>query len=387
MDRRDRFEELFRKRLHDWECEPDSEQWKTIFDFLPLRHTRFSARSIRRIAATLTLLLLIGGGFLYHHFVPETTTVQSRNGIESSDMGQIEIPRLNGLPTGKTTDSIHSIPTRKPTITPLKVISTAEHKNSDTLISLIAMASQPLKSNFSPVLITKHTKAGSVKKQENIRKWHLGMGGGNFNVTGISTGSADHSDYFYNDYLEGNPSKPPLSKAGTSPISTHSRLSDLKPDKVKHSSPVSFGISISRMLSERWSFNTGLTYSYLRNRWRYENTNNDVLHQRLHMLGIPVSFSYRLTHWERFYWSSGVTCEMNLTGKLYSSHKSQRQRIRGTLWTANTRIGVAYPIIRHISVYAEGGFLWNLTPKSEIQTIRSEHFFNLSGQIGFRLNF
>ena len=28
MDRRDRFEELFRERLHNWECEPDSEQWK-----------------------------------------------------------------------------------------------------------------------------------------------------------------------------------------------------------------------------------------------------------------------------------------------------------------------------------------------------------------------
>ena len=35
----------------------------------------------------------------------------------------------------------------------------------------------------------------------------------------------------------------------------------------------------------------------------------------------------------------------------------------------------------------KGGFLWNLTPASEIQTIRSEQFFNLTGQIGFRLNF
>ena len=35
MDRRDRFEELFRERLHNWECEPDSEQWKTLAGFLP----------------------------------------------------------------------------------------------------------------------------------------------------------------------------------------------------------------------------------------------------------------------------------------------------------------------------------------------------------------
>ena len=189
--------------------------------------------------------------------------------------------------------------------------------------------------------------------------------------------------------FRGNTPKPPLTTAGTSPISTRTLLSDLKPDKVKHSSPISFGISISRTLSDRWSFNTGLTYSYLRNQWRYESSDYDVLRQRLHMLGIPASFSYRLTHWERFYcyWSAGIVCEVNLSGKIYSAYKSQRRRIPGTLWSANTRIGIAYPIIRHVSVYAEGGFLWNLTPASEIQTIRSEQFFNLTGQIGFRLNF
>ena len=79
MDRRDRFEELFRERLHNWECEPDSEQWKTLAGFLPLRPTRFSTRSIRRTAAIVTLLLLVGGGLLYDRLIPETTTEIVRN--------------------------------------------------------------------------------------------------------------------------------------------------------------------------------------------------------------------------------------------------------------------------------------------------------------------
>ena len=59
----------------------------------------------------------------------------------------------------------------------------------------------------------------------------------------------------------------------------------------------------------------------------------DVLRQRLHMLGIPASFSYRLTHWERFYcyWSAGIVCEVNLSGKIYSAYKSQRD---GNIQTA-----------------------------------------------------
>ena len=389
MDRRDRFEELFRERLHNWECEPDSEQWKTLAGFLPLRPTRFSTRSIRRTAAIVTLLLLVGGGLLYDRLIPETTTEIVRNRIQPFIVDHIQIPQLTGtVTTDQIADSLLPVLTRKPIYTTGKTISTDKYKSQETKILPIVIASKALETDFSPVLIVRNTKTEPVKVRKASRKWHLGMGGGNFNIAGISSNSAGYPDYACNDHLQGNTPKPPLTKAGTSPISTRTLLSDLKPDKVKHSSPISFGISISRTLSDRWSFNTGLTYSYLRNQWRYESSDYDVLRQRLHMLGIPASFSYRLTHWERFYcyWSAGIVCEVNLSGKIYSAYKSQR-RIPGTLWSANTRIGIAYPIIRHVSVYAEGGFLWNLTPASEIQTIRSEQFFNLTGQIGFRLNF
>ena len=336
------------------------------------------------------LLLLVGGGLLYDRLIPETTTEIVRNRIQPFIVDHIQIPQLTGtVTTDQIADSLLPVLTRKPIYTTGKTISTDKYKSQETKILPIVIASKALETDFSPVLIVRNTKTEPVKVRKASRKWHLGMGGGNFNIAGISSNSAGYPDYACNDHLQGNTPKPPLTKAGTSPISTRTLLSDLKPDKVKHSSPISFGISISRTLSDRWSFNTGLTYSYLRNQWRYESSDYDVLRQRLHMLGIPASFSYRLTHWERFYcyWSAGIVCEVNLSGKIYSAYKSQRRRIPGTLWSANTRIGIAYPIIRHVSVYAEGGFLWNLTPASEIQTIRSEQFFNLTGQIGFRLNF
>lgn len=390
MDKRDRFEELFRERLYDWECEPDSEQWKTLPGFLPLRSARFSVRSIRRIVAIITLLLLVGGSLLYNRLIPGTTTEITRNKIYPFATDHIQTPQFVGQITpNPIVDSLFPVLTRKPIDITEKIILTDKYKNQDNKILPIVIASKTLETDFSPVLIVHNTKTEPIKARRTSRKWHWGMGGGNFNIAGISSNSGDYSEYASNDYLQGDTPEPPLTKAGTAPVPTRILLSDLKPDKVKHSSPISFGISISRTLSDRWSFNTGLTYSYLRNQWRYENSDYDILRQRLHMLGIPASFSYRLTHWERFYcyWSTGIVCEINLTGKLYSANKSQRKRIPGTLWTANTRIGFAYPIIRYISVYTEGGFLWNLTPASEIQTIRSEHFFNLTSQIGFRLNF
>ena len=182
MDRRDRFEELFRERLHNWECEPDSEQWKTLAGFLPLRPTRFSTRSIRRTAAIVTLLLLVGGGLLYDRLIPETTTEIVRNRIQPFIVDHIQIPQLTGtVTTDQIADSLLPVLTRKPIYTTGKTISTDKYKSQETKILPIVIASKALETDFSPVLIVRNTKTEPVKVRKASRKWHLGMGNGNVN--------------------------------------------------------------------------------------------------------------------------------------------------------------------------------------------------------------
>ena len=182
MDRRDRFEELFRERLHNWECEPDSEQWKTLAGFLPLRPTRFSTRSIRRTAAIVTLLLLMGGGLLYDRLIPETTTEIVRNRIQPFIVDHIQIPQLTGtVTTDQIADSLLPVLTRKPIYTTGKTISTDKYKSQETKILPIVIASKALETDFSPVLIVRNTKTEPVKVRKASRKWHLGMGNGNVN--------------------------------------------------------------------------------------------------------------------------------------------------------------------------------------------------------------
>ena len=182
MDRRDRSEELFRERLHNWECEPDSEQWKTLAGFLPLRPTRFSTRSIRRTAAIVTLLLLVGGGLLYDRLIPETTTEIVRNRIQPFIVDHIQIPQLTGtVTTDQIADSLLPVLTRKPIYTTGKTISTDKYKSQETKILPIVIASKALETDFSPVLIVRNTKTEPVKVRKASRKWHLGMGNGNVN--------------------------------------------------------------------------------------------------------------------------------------------------------------------------------------------------------------
>ena len=153
--------------------------------------------------------------------------------------------------------------------------------------------------------------------------------------------------------------------------------------------PISFGVSLSYPINERWSFQTGLTYTYLRSKWKYVSSDRVVQKQSLHFLGMPVSVNYRLTNWSRpyCYFNAGILAEVNLAGKLKNSYGYEHICIPGVLWTTYARVGVAYPLIRFVSVYAEGGICYYFDYKGTVETKRSENAFNFTGQLGLRLNF
>ncbi len=158
------------------------------------------------------------------------------------------------------------------------------------------------------------------------------------------------------------------------------------------------GISISRYLNNRFSLQTGLTYSYLRSEWSTNNTYHIENDQRLHFIGIPLSLTYKIAEWNRFmfYASAGGMAEVNVAGKrrmkLFSDEveiakQSEHIRMKEWLWSVNARAGVSYPIIRFVSAFAEVGASYYFDNGSEIETIHSEKPFNMSLQLGFRFGF
>ena len=167
---------------------------------------------------------------------------------------------------------------------------------------------------------------------------------------------------------------------------------------IHHKTPIGVGISISRYLNNRFSLQTGLTYSYLRSEWSTNNTYHIENDQRLHFIGIPLSLTYKIAEWNRFmfYASAGGMAEMNVAGKrrmkLFSDEveiakQSEHIRMKEWLWSVNARAGVSYPIIRFVSAFAEVGASYYFDNGSEIETIHSEKPFNMSLQFGFRFGF
>ncbi|MDD2953545.1 MAG: porin family protein [Parabacteroides sp.] len=245
---------------------------------------------------------------------------------------------------------------------------------------IVVLKNDVLVADATPVAKKKTEKAAS-------RKWGFGMGGG-----GLSMGA----DNLVPQYVTN--SSVLKSENLMSLNAFDAEKKDPAKTDIHHKTPIGVGISISRYLNNRFSLQTGLTYSFLRSEWSTNNTYHIENDQRLHFIGIPLSLTYKIAEWNRFmfYASAGGMTEVNVAGKrrmkLFSDEveiakQSEHVRMREWLWSVNARAGVSYPVIRFVSAFAEVGASYYFDNGSEIETIHSEKPFNVSIQFGFRFGF
>ena len=360
------------------EYSPTEVAWEGISARLPRR--RLVHGWIRRVAAVVALFLLAVGGVLFWWYTDEDDIA-----------GLAAVQKSNSIP-------LFSIPDAKLYVAPLSVselpsyvlgkeVLSKQFVQECTITSLDStLYLSPREEEKSFISLVSHVNAPLVKKSP--RKWRIGVGSGNMGLAGVSLnngGDMAAMDNVWNDNSNPNDEDEPLLSRATS---TPSYLPE-RTTRVKHSMPISFGVSLSYPINERWSFQTGLTYTYLRSKWKYVSSDRVVQKQSLHFLGMPVSVNYRLTNWSRpyCYFNAGILAEVNLAGKLKNSYGYEHICIPGVLWTTYARVGVAYPLIRFVSVYAEGGICYYFDYKGTVETKRSENAFNFTGQLGLRLNF
>ena len=123
---------------------------------------------------------------------------------------------------------------------------------------------------------------------------------------------------------------------------------------LKHSQPIRLGVSVAYSLNNRLSMESGLVYTYLK---AEQNTTNYHYQQKLHYLGIPLRFNYRLWSYKNFtvYCATGAMVEKCLGGKgkeLFSA--GQQSEINRHLsenrlqWSMNLTAGAQYNMTQKI---------------------------------------
>ncbi len=169
-------------------------------------------------------------------------------------------------------------------------------------------------------------------------------------------------------------------------------------EKAKHHIPVKLGVSFRYYLNDRWSIQSGLTYSYLASDLSYNSIATSYeTKQKLHYIGIPIQTGLRI--WEgkrsRSYISAGGQVEKLISGKAITHYTLDKQ-FSGTLienisdnkllFSALASIGIEYMLGKDLSLYAEPGIHYYFKNGNGLNTHYNEQPLNFNITVGFRFH-
>jgi hypothetical protein len=408
---RDDIDDLLRSKLYDLEIEAPLSSWNDISSRLPKQGKSPASGRIVYWVVAASLLIAVGVSTLFFlkdkyvndEIVPLVAEAMDRHS-EENGMATTETnskSSKNTTTNNTNADDIVAISTSRRLLDDLNILSTTQ---ADYIISETGDSPE---TDSRPSEITKSVNEKEISEEVNISKgrtngvpsyasvtnhskkerhkrWSFGTGLGSLSA------SAGNS---VNSYLYKNTK---MSDMNLGVVNSFSQGSNIPKTDIKHKIPISFGLGASYALTDRWSLNTGLKYSYLVSEWKTNGRYNSETTQKLHYLGVPLSISYKIAEWNNFklYASAGGTAEVNVAGKLENtikegsssiSKETEKERTGRPQFSVNCDMGVLYPIARFISAFAEVGIEKYFSDGSGIETIRTEKPVNVGLQLGLRL--
>lgn len=166
-------------------------------------------------------------------------------------------------------------------------------------------------------------------------------------------------------------------------------------EKEQHDRPITFGISLSKPIAERWSIETGLQYSLLKSRSTMGNGSYYIgKQQKIHYLGIPLGMSYRIADYKNLstYSSITVSLQIPIYGKVNcnyivnnkSAYTHSWNIAPSVQWTTDFCIGIQYKFLSKWALYVEPTLYWHIPNGGSIHTIWTEHPIMFSVPFGIR---
>ena len=163
-----------------------------------------------------------------------------------------------------------------------------------------------------------------------------------------------------------------------------------------HCRPKTFGLSINKQLSPKWTFGTGITYTRLKSEFESEyNKARLVKTQKIDYVGIPLKLTYQVWSKGRFnaYMTGGMAFEMPVHSSLEkkyiitadSSYTLKRDIKPRYQWSVNLGVGVQYKLFKPFSLYLEPNMFYYFGNGSGLETYRTEHPFIITVPFGLRL--
>ena len=165
----------------------------------------------------------------------------------------------------------------------------------------------------------------------------------------------------------------------------------------KHHQPIKLGVSLRYNLNNRWSLQTGLTYSRLASDFSYNKRGTEyVVEQKLQYVGLPVSASYSFVKTRRFnvYATAGAEIEKLVKGEasLSADATSQITPTKTTIkegrpvFSTALSLGGEFRFSKDVSAYIEPGISHHFNNGSDIENIYKDKPTNFNLNMGVRIN-
>lgn len=163
----------------------------------------------------------------------------------------------------------------------------------------------------------------------------------------------------------------------------------------EHQLPITIQLLLSRQLSKRLSFETGISYTKLSSTVKTGSSQAYIQeHQRRHYLGIPLRLGwlwYNKTHLS-LYSSAGLMLELPISNTSDINHidngrttyHSESSYSLPCQWSTTLGIGLQYDLTPHLGVYLEPSLQYFFDDGSDMKTYRTEHPLSVTLPIGIR---
>ncbi|WP_326981434.1 outer membrane beta-barrel protein [Chryseobacterium sp. MYb264] len=167
--------------------------------------------------------------------------------------------------------------------------------------------------------------------------------------------------------------------------------------RVKHKTPVSFGLSMYYNIGKRWGIGTGINYTKLSSEIHSGSDDNFIkTDQSVHYIGVPVQVNYNVVKKGRFtgYITAGALAEKAVSGKqktqyvvdhIVKEEFTEKVEVKPLQFSVNTAVGVQVKILNNIGLYAEPGLAYHFKDDSQLNTIYKEKPLNFNMKFGIRV--
>ena len=227
------------------------------------------------------------------------------------------------------------------------------------------------------------------------------IGKGSFDATSNGPIPAEHAyDNWigYNDYLNNSPyvSDDAETRSLMNIAAQNCAINGgMMEAHYEHHLPVTIQLMLSRPLSKRLSFETGLSYTKLSSTIKTGSSEAYIQErQRLHYLGIPLRLG-----WQWFskahlslYSSAGAMLELPIRGMSdinhidngISTYHSEASLSVPCQWSTTLGLGLQYDFTPHLGIYLEPSLQYFFNDGSDLKTYRTEHPFSVTLPLGIR---